>query len=83
MASPDRDVALAMLYMNDEERDSVLSRVAPVKAARVREELLLQERLQITQDQYEMTVENLVARVSRSSRPRSVRSYIRPRRRRP
>lgn len=82
MASPDRDLAISMLFMSGDERESILCRIAPAKAARVRDEISLQERLQIRQDHYEATLEGLLVRIGGATRAPIVRSYIRPRRRR-
>ncbi len=80
MASPDRDIALGMMYMNDDERNEILARLAPAKASRVVEEVRLQERLQIRQDHYETAVSNLLSRISGTGKPSFSGSYIRPRR---
>lgn len=51
----DTDLALAMLYMVEDQRKAVLAPAGPAKSARVREALARLEHTRIRYDQYEQT----------------------------
>ncbi len=80
MTSSDRDLALALMYLEDRERAAVFARVSPAKAARVHSELLLQQRLRIEYRQYLDAVERVISRLRGAGRRSGVASYLRPRR---
>lgn len=83
MATSDRDVALALLYFSDEEREPVLSAVSKAKKRRIQEEIVLQERLRISRKHYELAVSRLIAALQQNTAQQSQRSYIRPLKPRP
>ncbi|MFP4484464.1 MAG: hypothetical protein ACLFO1_06380 [Spirochaetaceae bacterium] len=83
MATSDRDVALALLYVCEEERRPVLAAVSRAKRTRVEEEILLQQRLQISWQHYETAVLRLIRALQENSPQKSARSYLRPLRPRP
>lgn len=78
MRASDREVAMAMRFMESHECQDVLSKVAKAKARRIEEERLLQEHLRIRNEQYESAVARLIDLLS-GRKSRSVPSYIRPR----
>ncbi|NBC29522.1 MAG: hypothetical protein GVY29_05965 [Spirochaetes bacterium] len=78
MATSDRDVALSLLYFNDEEREPILSAVSTAKKRRIQEEIVLQERLRISRKHYETAVSQLIAALQQNTPRQSQRSYIRP-----
>ena len=80
MRLSDREAALCMKFMDENDRAYVLSFMARSKAARVRDECSLQTRLHITYDQYRRTVTSVLRRLS-GSREQTSDSYLRPRRR--
>ena len=73
----DRDLAIALTYMDRSERDRVLRLLSPAKAARVADELDYQSRLRITAQQYRTLVETVIAQL-RSGAAGATRSYVRP-----
>ncbi len=83
MKTGDRDLALAMMFLEDRERGELLERVSSQKAARVRAELQLQERLRIEYRHYLDAVQRLTAELGGSRCARSRGSYLRPHRTRP
>jgi hypothetical protein len=83
MATSDRDVALALLYVPKEERRPVLEAISKAKRMRVEEEILLHERLQIAWKHYETAVSQLIRALQENSAQKSARSYLRPLRPRP
>ncbi len=83
MKTGDRDLALAMMYLEEHERAELLGRVSSRKAARVRAELQLQERLRIEYRHYLDAVHRLTAELGGERCPRSSAGYLRPHRPRP
>ena len=80
MTAVDREIALTMMYMEDPEREYVLSFVSAEKKKRIREELKLHERLTIKYDQYLSALDHVVSLLKNSDQNRGFKSYIRPRR---
>ena len=80
MVTSDRELALSMLYMNDEDRVLLLKQVTKGKAGRIEEEMQLQTRLRITYVQYRMAIENVIERLTVTKGSPSLKSYLRPRR---
>ena len=83
MATSDRDIALALLYFSNTDREAVLSAVSRAKRARVEDEILLQKRLRISRKHYEMAVAGLIRALEQNSAQSSSRGYLRPLRPRP
>ncbi len=83
MATSDRDVALALLYVPKEDRRPVLEAISKAKRTRVEEEILLHERLQISWKHYETAVSQLIRALQENSAQKGARSYLRPLRPRP
>jgi hypothetical protein len=77
----DREIALAMMHMQDADRAEVLSVVARPKAQRVRDELRLQQRLSIRYDDYLVAVRHVIANLRTTATKAVLGSYIRPRNR--
>jgi hypothetical protein len=75
----DREIALAMMYMQEADRSFVLSCLAPVKARRVRDELRLHERLAIRYDDYLAAVVHVMRNLESSLNKAVLGSYLRPR----
>ncbi len=80
MASADRDIALALAGMADEEEAAVLSHLAPRKADRVREELALEERRRVDEKHIVYSLDLLIASLIGDRALTGRRSYVRPRR---
>jgi hypothetical protein len=76
----DREIAMAMMYMQAPERALMLSHLGPEKVRRVREELALHERLAIRYDDYlhavALVLRNLEVAATRRT---ALGSYLRPR----
>lgn len=81
MSAPDKDLALAMLYMTGFERDQILRRLSRQKRMRIHEELKRQEHTRILYDQYDRSIEWVIRHISTDRRPERQRSYFRPSRR--
>ncbi len=78
MAATDRELALSLMYVQEGDRNFVLSYVGKQKMDRTREELRLQEQVRITYAQYARSIANVIDRL-RSAGPRdSMKSYLRP-----
>ncbi|TVR68219.1 MAG: hypothetical protein EA427_11010 [Spirochaetaceae bacterium] len=80
----DTDLALAMLYMVEDERNTIIALAGPAKGGRVREALARLEHTRIRYDQYEQTA-GIVIRMLQNTVPGSSleagkerRSYYRP-----
>ncbi len=81
MRMADRPIALAMKYMDEEDRAFVFTHLPKAKVERIVDELKLQKRLRITQDQYGKGVQSLMEALESESGGGSLKSYIRPKRR--
>lgn len=80
MASTDRDIALALAGMADEDEAAVLAHLAPRKADRVREELALEERRRVDEKHIVYSLDLLIASLVGDRALTGRRSYVRPRR---
>lgn len=80
MRTSDREIAMAMMYMDNPDRNYLLSLLPRPKARRVGEELRLHQRLTIRYDQYAAAVDGMMASLDPGGRPSSFRSYLRPKR---
>jgi Mg/Co/Ni transporter MgtE len=80
MSVTDREMALAMMYLPDNDRNFLLSYVSRQKSDRVREELRLQEHIRITYGQYLRGITNVIESFRSPGPVKSMKSYLRPRR---
>ena len=80
MRMTDREIGLAMMYMDHADRNHLLALVPGLKARRVQDELALQERLTIRYDQYVAAVNHVVQMLQAGTGEKTFRSYLRPRR---
>lgn len=83
MRLPDRQIGLAMMFMQDSDRLFILSFLSPPKAQNIKEELKLQGRLKITYDQYKKAIQATLDALSGNHRSDSLKTYIRPTQKRP
>jgi hypothetical protein len=74
----DRDLALAMMYFSDPDKEYLLGFLSPKKTQRIREELALQKHRRITYSQYRTAVEHVIASLSSAKNKASLKSYFRP-----
>ena len=79
MACPDRQLAIALLGMEPDEVDSIVSRIASVKAKRVREELSLAAVRGLDMPTRMRILKRLVDSLRDDQQVRGERSYLRPR----
>jgi hypothetical protein len=79
MRASDREIALAMMYMEDRDRNRIISHLGKRKGSRVQEELDYQSRLAVTYEQYRVAVSRILDLLRNEGNTESVRSYIRPR----
>jgi hypothetical protein len=80
MGMTDRELAMAMMYMEDRDRSRIFSSLSPSKAGRVREEIRLHGRLNIRYNQYLLAVDQVCSALAKSRPNSPFKSYIRPRR---
>ena len=78
MRSGDREIAMAMLYMEDADRERIIGSLGAGKGRRVREELSFQRHVRITYELYRAAVDTLVSTLNRENGSAALRSYIRP-----
>jgi len=79
MACTDRDLALTLEGMSDEDTEKVLGLIAQGKATRVREEMSLQA-FRFVEERHRVASASVILRTLRSDRVvRGQRSYLRPR----
>lgn len=81
MACTDRDVALALVGLTDVERESVLATVSVRKAARIREEVALQERRRVDPKHAVFALGVVIGSLESEGLVKGNRSYLRPHRR--
>lgn len=74
----DRDLAMAMMYLSDPDKDYILGFLSPKKVHRIREELALQKQRRITYNQYQIAIDHVVNSLSSSGNKTSLKSYFRP-----
>ena len=75
----DREIALAMMYMKEPDRASLLSCLGAEKVRRVRDELRLHERLSIRYDDYLVAVSHVRKNLQSTAGKAVIGSYLRPR----
>lgn len=80
MACTDRDVALSLTGMSEEEADAILSCVSSRKAERVREERRLADRRHLDEKHIVFSINVLIASLQSDRAVAGRRSYLRPRR---
>ena len=79
MRVSDREIALAMMYMEDRDRGYLFSLLSQKKVSRIREELTLHSRLRITYDQYNKAVSAIIEALESGGKSGQLKSYLRPR----
>ncbi len=77
MKAADREIALSMMYMAEEDRNYILSVLPGPKQKRVREELALHEHLRIRYAQYRMALDALAEIITGTGKG-GLRSYLKP-----
>jgi hypothetical protein len=75
---PDRELALAMLYLGDSDKNRILSSMGNSKGNRVGQELSYCIHLRITRKQQEQALLRVVDSLQVNRRHESVKSYLRP-----
>ena len=81
MRIADRELALALLYMEETDRRRLLSLIAAAKEHRIREEYGFAKKRSVRYDHYRLAVENVISQLERESGTAPLPSYLRPRRR--
>ncbi len=79
MKIPDRELALSMMYMDQVDREMILSNVSREKSRRVAEELSLHEHLRIRYDQYRRAAERVIVQLTGAQESSDRSSNIRDR----
>lgn len=77
MRITDREIAVALLYLVDEERNYVLSFLGGAKKRRVEEEIEYTDRMRIRYPQYRIMIESVIEQLGGTGGG-PVRSYLRP-----
>ena len=80
MASTDRDFALALIGLESEDAERLLACVSPTKAARVRDEVRLQEGRKVQNEHVVAAIGTIVRSLESNRIIAGQRSYLRPRR---
>lgn len=83
MACTDRDLALAILDMEDSDARTILATVSPKKAARVREEEQLHDARHVESTHVVAALLTVIRSLETGRLIPGQRSYLRPRRSRP
>ena len=78
MNMSDREIALAMMFMQDADRVQLFSNLPVSKSKRIREELALQNRLRITYEQYKTAVKSVLEGLKGTRKDGPMQSYLRP-----
>ena len=79
----DRELALAMLNLDENERSGIYAAVSPEKIRRLREELSMLRRLRVHREDYLTALARVISVLEGRPYTEVLRSYIRPRSRRP
>ncbi|MDA3941419.1 MAG: hypothetical protein PF693_19290 [Spirochaetia bacterium] len=79
MRVSDRELAICMLYLSDQDEIFLLSFLPPVKQNRIKQEQGYLERLNIRYPQYRTVIDDVILRLQGISGG-GIRSYVRPRR---
>lgn len=82
MRIADREIALSMTRMGDEDRRFVLNLIARAKARRIQEEFGFQRHLRVRYDHYRAAIENVMRQLENAAPTAPLKSYLRPRTRR-
>jgi hypothetical protein len=77
MRITDREIAVSLLYLVQEERAFVLSFLGGAKRRRVEEEIEYTDRMRIRYPQYRVMIESVISQLGGSGGG-PVRSYLRP-----
>ena len=80
MACTDRDVALALVGLESEDAERLLACVSPAKAARVRDEVRLQEGRHVQNEHAVVAIGTILRSLESNRIVAGQRSYLRPRR---
>ena len=76
----DRELALSMMYMHDNDRQLIFEILSAEKVKRIRSELLLHNRLQIRYMQYRMAIDHVLDMLTGEKAGYSLKSYLKPKR---
>lgn len=77
MTVPDREIALAVMYMDDKDRAFLFSVLSAVKQKRIHEELALHARLRISYQQYRLALRRVIE-VLIGAGGTGLKSYLKP-----
>jgi hypothetical protein len=80
MSCTDRDFALALMGLQDEDAEHLLALVSPSKANRVREEVRLQEARHVEGEHVVVALKSIILSLESNRTVAGRRSYLRPRR---
>ncbi|MBN2444361.1 MAG: hypothetical protein JXJ04_23565 [Spirochaetales bacterium] len=79
MASADREIAIALLYLEDTDKEFVFSFIAASKEDRIKEEMRLLKKTKITDERYRLILSRLINRLKGKGEGPHRRSYFKPR----
>ena len=79
MACTDREIAVAMLHMDDVDREYVFSFLARSKEERIKEEIRLLKKTRITKEHYRKILLKLIKQIKGEGSGPQSRSYFKPR----
>ncbi len=80
MKASDRNIALALLYLGNDERNRILSYLSAEKVRRVRDEIALNAKRRISGKHYRLAYDDVLQFLKQQTKQENLKSYIRPRR---
>jgi len=79
MGCTDREIAVAMLQMNDTDMDFIFSLIAPSKGERIRQETKLLKKNRVSDNTRKTILKRLFRKFEGNQDPHERRSYFKPR----
>lgn len=80
MGFKDREIAVAMLVMNDDDKDFVFSFIAGAKTNRIQQEIRLLKKTRVSDATRTIILKRLIKALEGEDKNQERRSYFRPRR---
>lgn len=78
LSTSDREIALSVMYMKDQDRNFLLASVSEKKAKRIIDELKLINRVNIKYDLYCISIKRVINSLKNIKNKDSLKSYLRP-----
>ena len=78
MNTPDRELAISMIYMSPFEQRSIIDSLSDEKKKRVKEELAFTKKLKFKKSDYDKFVKKVIKYFRSGERDGADKSYLRP-----